>query len=182
MGYTSYTAATILVNDLRAPELATAQQAGQHLEVILESLSSQTSVTPSVQRSIEIIRHLMSSTPPASGATTPHFPSAKRPRGDLSSSTDDSELPSWTFDAGAQGPGGFVGGAQPISAFGDHSALQLSEFLNVDFNGLPNMDLPLAPPILPAFPESGPLSWLGAAQDEDWLQGYDWLQQGGTGQ
>lgn len=183
MGYASYTAATIIVFDLRSPEPAAAQVASQHLEVILESLSSQTSVTPSVQRSIELIRHLMSCTPPASGANTPHFPATKRQRGHMDSTSDQPTLSSWNFDAGVQGSGSFVGGAQPASTFGDPSAL-LSDFFNVDFNAapLPNMDLLLAPPILPAFLESGPLSWLGAAQDEQWLQACDWLQQGGNGQ
>ncbi|ORY90080.1 fungal-specific transcription factor domain-domain-containing protein [Leucosporidium creatinivorum] len=182
MGYTSYTAATILVFDVRAPDPTAAQSASQHLEVILESLSSQTSITPSVQRSIEIIQHLLTNTPPASGTTTPRFPTAKRPRADHTNDTDQPALPSWTFDAGDHGEGAHADGTEP-AAFGDHSALQFTDFLNVAYDSapLPSMDMAFVPPLLPAFPESGPLSWLGAAQDEDWLQGFDWLQQGDNG-
>ncbi|GAA6019812.1 hypothetical protein JCM10207_003706 [Rhodosporidiobolus poonsookiae] len=181
MGYCSYTAATIIVFDVRAPEPDVSSTASAHLTIILDALSSQTAVTPSVQRSIEIIRHLMTTTPPASGTVTPYAPAAKRAR---ASPPGIEERPPidptlWTAPMASTQVGA---GAQDDQVT-DLSSAQLAAFLdtlNPDASSslthpFPPVDHLYEPSILPAFPESGPLAWLGASQPEDGgLYNFDW--------
>lgn len=68
MSYCAYTAATIFIFDLRARTPGTAFEATRRLEIVLGALTSQTNVTPSVLKAVEIIRHLMANAP-SSGET-----------------------------------------------------------------------------------------------------------------
>ncbi|GJN90866.1 hypothetical protein Rhopal_003880-T1 [Rhodotorula paludigena] len=184
MGYCSYTAATIIVFDLHAPVADVAREAGKHLEVILASLGSQTTVTPSVQRSIEIIRHLMVNAPPASGTVTPLTAHAAKRHKDQSVGSD--TIGAWTFEALNPPHAAAEQGAPSDSA--DFSSLQLPDDVLGELLASagpldpadPSGASGLPPPILPEFPEAGPLSWLGASEDasRDWLSSYNWLQFG----
>lgn len=184
MGYCSYTAATIIVFDLHAPVIDVAREAGKHLEVILASLGSQTTVTPSVQRSIEIIRHLMLNAPPASGTVTPLTAHAAKRHKDQSVGSD--TIGAWTFEALNPPHAAAEQGAPSDSA--DFSSLQLPDDVLGELLASagpldpadPSGASGLPPPILPEFPEAGPLSWLGASEDasRDWLSSYNWLQFG----
>lgn len=82
MSYCAYTAATILIFDLRARTPGTAVEAMRQLEIILAALTSQTTVTPSVRKAVEIIRHLMANAPSSNDtpALQPNPSSLKRTR------------------------------------------------------------------------------------------------------
>ena len=82
MSYCAYTAATILIFDLRARTPGTAVEATRQLEIILAALTSQTTVTPSVRKAVEIIRHLMANAPSSNDtpALQPNPSSLKRIR------------------------------------------------------------------------------------------------------
>lgn len=186
MGYCSYMAATIIVFDMQAPATAEdALLATGRLKTILASLSSQMTVTPSVQRSIETIRHLMDNPLPASGTTTPHTsgPASKRPCGpswnpSLETTQEDVGF-GWSLD-----PSELSAATAAAAPYQPPHESSTTNFTNA-FAGLPNDLQDVTFPsqfFLPGFPEAGgPLSWIGAKtppEDQvDWT-GYEWTNFG----
>lgn len=182
MGYCSYMAATIIVFDVQGNAQ---QDATRRLEIILSSLSSQTTVTPSVQRSIETIRHLMTASLPASGTTTPRDFGNKRSRGltNLAADADVEQSLAWALRTQSHAPPNQVRHSDPSN--GAAAAVYRPDDANPTFSQLfpplPHIAQPTALqppyPLLPEFPEVGnPFSWLeGQEQGEvDWLGSYDW--------
>ncbi|GAA5852285.1 hypothetical protein JCM8547_006725 [Rhodosporidiobolus lusitaniae] len=177
MTYCAFTAATILTVELRSATLGSASLASRRVEVILTALESQSTVTPGVQRSIELVRHLMiNAAVPASGYATPREASSASKRARLVG--DPSATPTGN------------GEDDPLAAL-----LQDPNGWNLAFGSLDTSTATaegstsgvLPPPIeestllLPDFPEVGPLAWPEgtATQGFDWLGAFDWLQ-GGT--
>ncbi|GAA5899571.1 hypothetical protein JCM6882_001153 [Rhodosporidiobolus microsporus] len=157
MNYCVFQSATILTVDLQAAAPGVAAGASRRVEVILAALTSQSNVTPGVQRAIELVRHLKDHAPPGSGTVTPH----KRARiNDL--------LPGG--DALGALEEAFAPWQAPLDPLNSGTAATL----------LP--DLPADSLLLPEFPEVGPLAWPGGAgNDFDWLGTLDWLRSGETG-
>ncbi|GAA5868639.1 hypothetical protein JCM3774_003608 [Rhodotorula dairenensis] len=149
MTYCAYTAATIFIFDLRARTPGTAVEATRRLEIILAALTSQTTVTPSVRKAVEIIRHLMANAP--SSGDTPAF----RPNPAALKRTRFEEPPLPLPDSTL---------AVPFALAADYADLRL-----------PDPEHHLGP-LLPEFPEAGPLSWLGPTDNLDWLDSLNWLQ------
>ncbi|GAA6031812.1 hypothetical protein JCM8097_002003 [Rhodosporidiobolus ruineniae] len=169
MSYTAYTAATISTIDLQASTPGVASQASRRVETILSALTSSSTISPGVQRSIELIRHLMANAPPASGAATPRGGATyKRARvGELGSGGSSDAL------AALQDPSQWHLPLDPLSTVEHDSTAALL---------LPDPSLQPDSLLLPEFPEVGPLAWPGGVSyDFDWLA-IDWLQGGEPGQ
>ncbi|GAA5988160.1 hypothetical protein JCM10908_002088 [Rhodotorula pacifica] len=149
--YCAYTAATIHIFDLRARTPGTAIAATRKLEIILAALTSQTNVTPSVRKAVEIIRHLMANAP--SSGETPALP--PNPVGSKRTRFDDSLHPLH----------------ESTSAVPPAEGSELAEAELRLPNLAQNSSL-----LLPEFPEAGPLSWLGPSDNLDWLDSLEWLQ------
>ncbi|GAA5843236.1 hypothetical protein JCM11251_002256 [Rhodosporidiobolus azoricus] len=156
MTYCAYTAATISTVDLQSPD--TSSLASRQIEVVLAALTSQSNVTPGVQRAIELVRHLMANPAPPSGTATPQAASSyKKARHDEPPCSENAL-------------GLLAEALAPWQAPFDH----IDPYLHPDSQP--------GSLVLPAFPEAGPLAWpSGAGDGFEWFDSLNWFTENHSG-